>query len=135
MRLSEGNPFKTCANPEAHNQKLSRANLYENEMVKTYRDLNCSGASPIRIKLHKKPIITRIALANVHISSDLVTECSLFPSFCGPHVPFLGPFLWSSCLGPKKQQVPVDSQLVPENSSTGKTPKSPLPEICQRIEL
>ena len=45
MRLSEGNPFKTCANPQAHNQKLSQANVYENEMVETYRDLNCSGAS------------------------------------------------------------------------------------------
>ena len=48
MRLSEGNPFKTCANPQAHNQKLNRANRYENEMVYTYRDLNCSGASPIK---------------------------------------------------------------------------------------
>ena len=46
MRLSEGNPFKTCASPQAHNQKLNRANRYENEMVLTYRDLNCSGASP-----------------------------------------------------------------------------------------
>ena len=46
MRLSEGNPFKTCANPQAHNQKLVRANVYENEMVWTYRDLNRSGASP-----------------------------------------------------------------------------------------
>ena len=27
-------PFKTCANPQAHNQKLSRANRYENEMFK-----------------------------------------------------------------------------------------------------
>ena len=33
MRLSEGNPFKACANPQAHNQKLSRANRYQNEMV------------------------------------------------------------------------------------------------------
>ena len=40
MRLSEGNPFKTCTNPQAHNQKLSRANVYGNEVVKTYRDLN-----------------------------------------------------------------------------------------------
>ena len=46
MRLSEGNPFKTCANPQAHNVFLSRANRYENKMVYTYRDLNCSGASP-----------------------------------------------------------------------------------------
>ena len=46
MRLSEGNPFKTCANPQAHDLLLSRANRYENEMVSTYRDLNCSGASP-----------------------------------------------------------------------------------------
>ena len=47
MRLSEDNLFKTCANPQAHSQKLNRANRYENEMVLTYRDLNCSGASPI----------------------------------------------------------------------------------------
>ena len=33
MRLSEGNPFKTCANPHPCDQKLSRANRYENEMV------------------------------------------------------------------------------------------------------
>ena len=30
MRLFEGNPFKTCANPQAHNQKPNRANRYEN---------------------------------------------------------------------------------------------------------
>ena len=46
MSLYEGNPFKTCANPQAHDQNVTRANLYENEMVLTYRDLNCSGASP-----------------------------------------------------------------------------------------
>ena len=46
MRLSEGNLFKPCANPQAHNQELRRANRYENEMVQTYRDLNCSRASP-----------------------------------------------------------------------------------------
>ena len=45
MRLSEGNPFKIRANPQAHNQTLSRANVYENEMVETYHDSNCSGAS------------------------------------------------------------------------------------------
>ena len=33
MRLSEGNLFKTCADPQARNQKLSRVNRYENEMV------------------------------------------------------------------------------------------------------
>ena len=33
MRLSEGIPYKTCANPQAFNQKLYRADLYENEMV------------------------------------------------------------------------------------------------------
>ena len=33
MRLSEGSPFKTCANPPARNQSINRANLYENEMV------------------------------------------------------------------------------------------------------
>ena len=47
MRLSGGNPFKTSANPQAHNQKLNRANRYENKMVEAYRDLKCSGASPI----------------------------------------------------------------------------------------
>ena len=45
MRLPEGNPFKTCGNPHACDQKINRANVYENEMVKTYRDLNCSGAA------------------------------------------------------------------------------------------
>ena len=33
MRLSEGNPFKTYVNPQAHNEKLNRANRYEKEMV------------------------------------------------------------------------------------------------------
>ena len=32
---------------QACDQKLNRANRYENEMVSTYRDLNCPGASPI----------------------------------------------------------------------------------------
>ena len=35
MRLSEGIPFnKTCANPQARDQNIDWANLYENEMVK-----------------------------------------------------------------------------------------------------
>ena len=38
-------PLNLC-NPQAHNPRLNRANLYENEIVKTYRGLNCSGASP-----------------------------------------------------------------------------------------
>ena len=46
MRLSEGNPLKICTNPHARDQELNRANLYENEMVQIYRDLNCSGESP-----------------------------------------------------------------------------------------
>ena len=33
MRLSEGIPFKTSANPPAHDQNINRANLHENEMV------------------------------------------------------------------------------------------------------
>ena len=33
MRLSESNLFKSCAYPQAHNEKLSRADRYENEMV------------------------------------------------------------------------------------------------------
>ena len=48
-------PFKTCAISPARNQKLNRANLYENEMVWTYRDLNCSGASPTFGVLWKVP--------------------------------------------------------------------------------
>ena len=36
-------PLKTCANPPAQDQNINWANLYENEMVWTYRDLNCSG--------------------------------------------------------------------------------------------
>ena len=36
MRLSEGNPFQTCANPQARDQNIDRANVYENEMVLTY---------------------------------------------------------------------------------------------------
>ena len=30
MRLSEGIPLKTCANPPARNQNINRANIYEN---------------------------------------------------------------------------------------------------------
>ena len=45
MRLREGNPFKTCGNPHARDQKINQANVYENEMVETHRDLNCSGTS------------------------------------------------------------------------------------------
>ena len=32
MRLFEGIPFKTCVNPQAHDQNVNRANLYENEV-------------------------------------------------------------------------------------------------------
>ena len=46
-RLCEGIPFETGGNPQARGQNFNRANVYENEMVQTYRDLNCSGASPI----------------------------------------------------------------------------------------
>ena len=45
MRLSEGIPCKTCANPQASGQNTNRANVCENQMVLTYRDLNCSAAS------------------------------------------------------------------------------------------
>ena len=55
MRLSEEIPFKTFANPhQAHNHKLNRANLYESEMVQTYPDLNCSGASPTESRVRGK---------------------------------------------------------------------------------
>ena len=54
MGLSEGIPFKTCANPQARDQNMKRANLCENEMVQTYRDLNCSGASPIEKSAKQK---------------------------------------------------------------------------------
>ena len=53
MRLSEGIPLKACANPQARGQNINRANLYENKMVQTDRDLNCSGACPISEKLKK----------------------------------------------------------------------------------
>ena len=33
MHLSEGIPFKACANPHARDQNINSANLYENEMV------------------------------------------------------------------------------------------------------
>ena len=46
MRLSEGISFKTCAITQARDQNVNRANLYENEMVSTYGDLNRPGASP-----------------------------------------------------------------------------------------
>ena len=36
MRLSEGPSFKTCAIPQARDQNVNRANLYENEMVQTF---------------------------------------------------------------------------------------------------
>ena len=31
MRLSEGNPFKTCTNPHTRDQNVNRANIYENQ--------------------------------------------------------------------------------------------------------
>ena len=46
MRLSEAIPFKTFANPQARDQNIKRGNLYENEMVETYRDLSCAEESP-----------------------------------------------------------------------------------------
>ena len=33
MRLSEGITFQTCVNPQADDQNINRANLYENEML------------------------------------------------------------------------------------------------------
>ena len=46
MGLSEGIPFKTCANPQACNRNINWANVYESEMGQTDRDVNYSGASP-----------------------------------------------------------------------------------------
>ena len=37
MRLSEGIPGKTCVNPQAHDLKLSRTNLYKNEKVQNFQ--------------------------------------------------------------------------------------------------
>ena len=54
MRLSEGSPFKTLCKSSSAQLKLSRANRYENEMVKTYRDLSCSGASRTNVKKESK---------------------------------------------------------------------------------
>ena len=33
MRLSEGIPFKTCANPPVRDQNVNRPSLYEEEMA------------------------------------------------------------------------------------------------------
>ena len=51
-------PFTTCANPHACDQKINRANLYENDLVSIYRDLNCSGASPKKpsAEQHGRPL-------------------------------------------------------------------------------
>ena len=38
MCSSEEIPYQSCANPDARNQNINRANLHENEMVSTYCD-------------------------------------------------------------------------------------------------
>ena len=43
MRLSEGNPFKTCANPQAHNQKTQPSNRLWEQI-----GLNISRCKPFR---------------------------------------------------------------------------------------
>ena len=45
MCLSEEIPHESWATPHAHAQNIKRANVYDNEMVLTYCDLNHSGAS------------------------------------------------------------------------------------------
>ena len=53
MRLSEGTPLKTCANPQAPDQSINQTNVHENKLVWTFRDLSCSGASPLDIRVHR----------------------------------------------------------------------------------
>ena len=64
MCLSEGNPFKTCVKPQAHNQKLNRANRYENEMVyisrfKLFRRISY-GIGHFEGACHKKTRLRRL---------------------------------------------------------------------------
>ena len=59
MRLSEGITFKSYVNPQARDQNINQANLYENEMGLKNRDLNCSGASPnVKNASQKKTLCT-----------------------------------------------------------------------------
>ena len=53
MRLSEGPPFKLVQILKHTTKNLNRANRYENDLFKTYRQLNCSGASPTAVSLRQ----------------------------------------------------------------------------------
>ena len=50
MRLSVGIPSETCANPQALDQNLNRANLYENERFK-HTPGECKGRLTLSIPL------------------------------------------------------------------------------------
>ena len=106
MRLSERIPFKTCANPQARNQNINRANAYENRMVQADRDLNCSGASPI--------------LADRRKNSGK-GFFFLFPTF----LKFAGAVLGPSGEGRKRQKKGEEGRLWPIPGREGRHPLSP----------
>ena len=86
MRLSEGIPFKTCANPPARDQNINRANIYElgyrpplrgvsrARMVYTYRDLNRSGASPT-LRRRKIGIVQKVFLEKASAIARMRHKC------------------------------------------------------------
>ena len=51
-------PCKTCANPQERDQDINWANLYENEMVQTYCNLNSSQASPRLVEFKGVALMT-----------------------------------------------------------------------------
>ena len=79
MHLSGEITYKTCADPQAHYQKLSQANLYENDMVSTYCDVNCSGASPISGKKKAHKLLTHELFETAVNPARLTRRKCLFP--------------------------------------------------------
>ena len=68
-------PFKTCVNPEAHDQDVTRANLYENEM----------GLNISRFKLFRCIFIFPQNLCGNPCSMPLGPDKSSFPKFGDNH--------------------------------------------------
>ena len=58
MSLSEGIPFKTCANPQARNREINRANLYENEMVLNISRFKLFGSISYNHLVFHKEVVT-----------------------------------------------------------------------------
>ena len=104
LRLSEGNPFKTSANPQAHNQKLSRANVYENEIsrFKLSRCISyaidyvafCLPCTPNVLQINSPPVFFVVFLFVIFTGIRCGRRFFFVTPMCGVFCFFLGGGGW-----------------------------------------